>query len=401
MIKINSYVDAEDAAEIIKNGGMIIMTDNEDRENEGDLVQAAEMVTSESVNFMAAHGKGLICVPVDQSDADRLSLVPMTEENDSFHTTAFTVSVDLKHGIESGISASDRTRTIRKIADPSSVPSDFVRPGHIFPLVARKGGVLARNGHTEGSLDLVKLAGLKPAAVICEIMDSDGTMARGERLDKYAQEHGLKILSITRLADYLKLKKENDFIKVALPTRFGSFDLYVEEGKTDEQAAIFSIVKQPLDINEPVYVRIHSECKTGDILHSLKCDCGEQLEYSMKFIAQHGGVLIYLKQEGRGIGFMEKIKAYRLQENGADTVDANLMLGHEADARDYCQAALILKKMGIKKVRLLTNNPLKLDALRDNGFDEVARIPVEIKSNIYNFEYIKTKKEKMGHLLSI
>ena len=420
----NIYLDVNEAVEIIRSGGIIIMTDNEERENEGDLVQAAELATDQSITFMAVHGRGLICLPMEMEDAKRLSLDPMTGKNDSLHTTAFTVSIDAREGTTTGISASDRAVTIRKAADPASRPGDFARPGHIFPLVAAPGGVTERDGHTEGSVELVKLSGLRPAAVICEIMDTDGTMARGEKLEQYAKEHSLRILSIERLKKHVlgsKVKgreadREN-FMEVTLPTRYGTFRLLARENSDSgngqaetaektlpedrqRQKVVFALVSGETDPEKETIVRIHSECVTGDILHSLRCDCGEQLEKSMKIIAEKGGILIYMKQEGRGIGFTEKIKAYILQEKGADTVEANIMLGHEADKRNYDCAASFLKKLGIKKIRLLTNNPQKVSLLKEHGFESVEREPLESEANSFNMKYLLTKKEKMGHLLN-
>ncbi len=407
MKKSNSYTDIGSAVEIIRNGGMIIMADDRNRENEGDIVQAAEFVTKESINFMASFAKGLICVPVTKPDADRMSLSMMVENNDSMHTTAFTVSVDAKVGTTTGISAAERAETIKQLADPAKRGKDFLRPGHIFPLVAAEGGVLKRRGHTEGSLDIVRLAGLRPAAAICEIMKDDGEMARGEDLEEFADKHNLRIVTIEDLVNYIeKLKKQNinsrliPSVPVSLPTKLGNFKMITFNRAGEKTEPHFALVTDDYTAGKAVTVRIHSECLTGDVLHSLRCDCGEQLEKALGIISREGGVLIYLRQEGRGIGLSDKIKTYDLQEKGADTVEANLMLGYEADLRDYGDAVSILRYLDIDNVKLLTNNPEKVRAL-ENGGITVKRSPLETEVNSHNSKYLSAKKEKMGHELAL
>ena len=393
----------EEATRAVRNGEMVIMMDDEDRENEGDLVVAAEFATPETINFMAKEGRGLICVAVDQDIAERLNLKPMVPENTSRFGTAFTVSVDAKDGTTTGISAYDRSVTIRKIVDENSTPEDFVRPGHVFPLIARKGGVLVRTGQTEGSVDLMKLAGLKPAAVICEIMKDDGTMARRPDLEEFAAKHNLKIITVADIIEYrlrneLLVKREAE---ADLPTKYGHFRIIVYSNNIDNKEHV-ALVKGDITTDEPVLVRVHSECLTGDTFGSLRCDCGEQLHTALRMIEREGrGTLVYMRQEGRGIGLANKIKAYALQDQGYDTVEANHHLGFGADLRDYGLGAQILKDLGIKKMKLMTNNPKKIKGLYGYGLEVVERVPIVIEPNEVNKDYLLTKEKKMGHLLNL
>ncbi len=393
----------EAALEDIRAGKMVILVDDEDRENEGDLCMAAELVTAEDVNFMARLGRGLICITLTEDKADELGLPPMVVENNSPYSTAFTVSVDASNGITTGISAADRALTMQVAVADDARPTDLVRPGHIFPLRARRGGSLVRAGQTEGSVDLARLSGLKPAGVICEIMNDDGTMARRPDLDVFAKEHGLRVVTIADIIEY-RLRKDRLVTRVAtanLPTKHaGVFDAiaYVNDVDIHEHLAL---VKGEIDPEEPTLVRVHSECLTGDVLGSVRCDCGEQLAGALKMIEAEGrGVLIYMHQEGRGIGLANKLKAYALQDEGLDTVEANEKLGFKADLRDYGLGAQILLDLGIKKMRLITNNPKKIKGLEGYGLEVVGRVPIEITPGIRNVEYLKVKKNKMGHLLT-
>jgi len=391
----------EDAIKDLKQGKMIIIVDDEGRENEGDLVIPAEKATGENINFMIKYAKGLLCAPIEEEIAIKLGLNPMVEHNTDNHETAFTVTVDYKD-TTTGISAFERAHTINMLAASSS-KDDFRRPGHIFPLIAKKNGVFDRTGHTEASVDLAKIAGFKGAAAICEIIKDDGTMARRDDLMEFAKEHDLKIVTIVDLIAYRK-KKEKLVERVAsanLPTRFGEFKIvgYKNVLNGDEHVCL---VKGDNFEKEPVLVRVHSQCLTGDVFHSLRCDCGQQLQSAIKQIEKEGkGVLLYMSQEGRGIGILNKIKAYKLQENGMDTVEANLALGFPADMRDYGIGAQILKDIGIKKMRLLTNNPKKMEGLSDYGLEIVERVPIEVDCSKESKRYMKTKQEKMGHLLKI
>ena len=393
----------EDVLEDIKNGIPLIIVDDENRENEGDLFVAAEKATYESINLMATYARGLTCTPMSTEYAIRLNLDPMTARNTDAKCTAFTVSVDAKEGTTTGISIADRLTTIKKLADINSVSSDFTRPGHIFPLIAKDNGVLEREGHTEATVDLCKICGLTPVSVICEILKDDGTMARMDDLEIFAKEHNLKIITIADLIKYRKRTQELMKIEVVanMPTDNGTFKIVGFENHIDGKEHI-ALVKGDVKGKEGVTVRIHSECFTGDILGSLRCDCGSQLKTAMRRIDRLGeGVILYLRQEGRGIGLLNKLRAYNLQEEGMDTLDANLHLGFGADMRDYAVAAQMLKALGVKSIKLLTNNPLKINGLEEYGIPVVEREEIEIEHNKVNKVYLKTKKERMGHLLKI
>ena len=397
-MKFNSI---DSALEDIKNGRCIIVVDNEDRENEGDLVSASELVTPDMVNFMAKEGRGLICVTIDSKKARSLNLEPMERKNSSLYETNFTISVDASKNTTTGISAFDRFETIRVIIDEKSKESDLARPGHIFPIVGKDGGVLRRAGHTEASMDLARLAGLKPSGVICEILADDGTMARGKTLFEFAKKHNLKIISIADLIRYIR--KTEKLVKkveeVNLPTKYGNFKLHLYEDIFDNNSHL-ALSLGDFSNEKSTLVRVHSECLTGDVFHSQRCDCGDQLETAMQMISNNkSGVIVYLKQEGRGIGLLHKIKAYRLQEGGLDTVEANEELGFSADLRDYGVGAQILKDLGITNITIMTNNPKKLVGLEGHGLNIVSRIPIKIKPNQNNKEYLKTKKSKLGHIL--
>ena len=397
-MKFNSI---DSALEEIKNGRCIIVVDNEDRENEGDLVSASELVTPDMVNFMAKEGRGLICVTIDSKKARSLNLEPMERKNSSLYETNFTISVDASKNTTTGISAFDRFETIRVIIDEKSKESDLARPGHIFPIVGKDGGVLRRAGHTEASMDLARLAGLKPSGVICEILADDGTMARGKTLFEFAKKHNLKIISIADLIRYIR--KTEKLVKkveeVNLPTKYGNFKLHLYEDIFDNNSHL-ALSLGDFSHEKSTLVRVHSECLTGDVFHSQRCDCGDQLETAMEMISNNkSGVIVYLKQEGRGIGLLHKIKAYRLQEGGLDTVEANEELGFSADLRDYGVGAQILKDLGITNITIMTNNPKKLVGLEGHGLNIVSRIPIKIKPNQNNKEYLKTKKSKLGHIL--
>ncbi|MDB5622793.1 MAG: bifunctional 3,4-dihydroxy-2-butanone-4-phosphate synthase/GTP cyclohydrolase [Devosia sp.] len=384
----------------LRNGKMVVLLDDEDRENEGDLVLAAQFATPDAINFMASHGKGLICLALSGAQVDRLGLTPMVAQNQARRSTAFTVSIEARDGITTGISAHDRARTIQAAANPDVQPGDIVSPGHVFPLRAAEGGVLVRNGHTEGALDLMRLAGLQPSAVICEIMRDDGEMARRPDLERFAAQHGLPILSIKDIVTH-RVRTESLVEEVAsadLPTAFAPEPLKVHAFRSVlDGTEHLALVKYPLPASP--LVRLHSECLTGDALGSLRCDCGSQLQESLRLISESdGGVLLYLRgQEGRGIGLANKIRAYALQDGGLDTVDANTALGFAADARDYGVAAQILHALGITSVNLLSNNPAKAEALERYGVDVAERHPLTIPPNPFNLRYLTTKREKFGH----
>jgi 3,4-dihydroxy 2-butanone 4-phosphate synthase/GTP cyclohydrolase II len=393
--------------EDLKKGKMVIVVDDEDRENEGDLVISASFVRPEDINFMARFGRGLICVPMEEERLRLLELDPMLKNTlqanaeDPFKT-AWMISVDAAKGVTTGISAHDRARAIEVLINPKSRPEDLARPGHIFPLRSRRGGVLVRAGHTEASLDLMRLAGLYPAGVICEIMNDDGSMARLPQLLEFAAKHALKICTIASLIEYRRKKEKlvEVIVETKLPTKFGEFRLIVYRDKTNSQTHLALCMGSWLD--EAILVRVHSECLTGDVFGSLRCDCGRQLEKAMQIISlEKKGVILYMNQEGRGIGLVEKLRAYNLQDKGMDTVEANEALGHKPDLRDYGIGAQILVDLGIKQIRLLTNNPRKIVGLEGYGLKVSERLPLEIEPNAENYKYLKTKKEKMGHQIDI
>ncbi len=390
----------EDGIAAIKRGEMIIVVDDEDRENEGDFVMAAHFATPEAINFMAKEGRGLICVALTEERCKELQLSPMVSSNTSLHETAFTVSVDLiAPDTTTGISAQDRSKTIKALIAPSTSPSDLGRPGHIFPLIAKKGGVLRRTGHTEATVDLARLAGLEPAGVLVEVMNEDGTMARLPALTKIAKRLDLKIISIKDLIAY-RLEIDclvEEVVRVDMPTKYGHFKLVAFKDK-DSSAEHLAMIKGEWDENEPVLTRVHSSCFTGDILASFRCDCGEQLHKAMRMIEAEGkGIILYMNQEGRGIGLLNKLKAYKLQEEGMDTVEANLHLGFAMDERDYGVGAQMLKKLGAAKLKLMSNNPKKRAALKGYGLEIVEIVPIEIVPNQFNERYLETKRDKMGH----
>ncbi len=397
--KLNSI---QDAIADIKSGKVVIVVDDANRENEGDFITAAQNATPEIINFMAIHGRGLVCAALPPERCEELELPMMSSKNTSLQSTSFTVSVDLLgHGCTTGISAHDRAKTIQALIDPSIKPQDLGRPGHIFPIQAKGGGVLRRAGHTEAAVDLSNLAGMEPAGILVEIMNKDGTMARLPELFKIAQKFKLKIISIEDLIRY-RLQKETlvkKEVQVKLPTKWGDFDLYAYSRKDNGEENL-ALVKGKWKKDEPVLVRVHSSCITGDVFGSFRCDCGPQLHVAMEKISREGkGVIVYMNQEGRGIGLLNKLKAYKLQEQGLDTVEANLKLGFKMDERDYGIGAQILRDLGVSKIRLLTNNPKKRAGLVGYGLEIVENVPIEIKSNEYNKDYLLTKRNKMGHVL--
>ncbi len=391
----------QEAIDEIRNGRMIILVDNEDRENEGDLVIAAEFCTPDVINFMATYGKGLICMPITQDRVKKLGLSLMVMDNTDKFGTAFTVTVDAREGTTTGISAHDRAKTVQVMIDDNTGPEDLRKPGHIFPLAAKNGGVLVRAGHSEGAVDLAKLAGLKPAGVICEILNDDGTMARRPDLDIFAKKHDLKVATISDLIKYRQHKERlvKRISSAKLPTDYGEFNIIVYETEISDETHA-AVVKGDVTGMEDVLVRVHSECLTGDVFSSRRCDCGSQLHAAMEMIQKAGrGVLLYMKQEGRGIGLGNKIKAYHLQEKGMDTVEANIELGFPDDLRDYGIGAQILVDLGLHKIKLLTNNPKKIIGLEGYGLEIVERVPLEIEPRNENLNYLKTKRDKLGHLI--
>jgi 3,4-dihydroxy 2-butanone 4-phosphate synthase/GTP cyclohydrolase II len=401
MTERQGFATIEEALEEMKAGRMVVVVDDEDRENEGDLTMAAEFVTPEAVNFMAAHGRGLICLSITAERAEKMHLIPMVRSNTSRFGTAFTVTIEAREGVTTGISAADRAHTMRVAIDPRSGPEDLVQPGHVFPLIAKPGGVLARAGQTEAAVDLARLAGLTPAGVICEVMNEDGTMARVPDLLKYCERHGLKMITVANLIRYRRRNEKlvRPVAVVQMPTQFGDFVAHGYESMLDGGQHL-ALVKGDVAGKEDVLVRVHSECLTGDVFHSMRCDCGEQLAAALERIEQEGsGVLLYMRQEGRGIGLLNKLRAYELQEQGLDTVEANVELGFAPDLRDYGIGAQILVDLGLTSIRIMTNNPRKLVGLEGYGLTISERVPLEMKPTSANVNYLRVKKDKMGHIL--
>jgi 3,4-dihydroxy 2-butanone 4-phosphate synthase / GTP cyclohydrolase II len=398
---MNIFNTIEETIHDLREGKIIIVVDDEDRENEGDFICSAEKITPESINFMVTHGRGMLCAPITSKRAKELQLEPMVGNPDALHGTNFLVTIDSKIGTTTGISAGDRAKTIRDIVDHASTPDTFARPGHIFPLLAVEGGVLRRAGHTEAVVDLMRISGLYPAGVLCEIMNEDGSMARVPQLAEIAKKFNLKLITVKSLIEY-RIKREKlvtKVVEVNLPTKFGNFKLHCYKNNLDGKEHL-ALTKGIISSDEPALVRVHSECFTGDVLGSLRCDCNEQLHRAMEMIEKNGsGIIVYMRQEGRGIGLTNKLKAYQLQESGLDTVEANEALGFAPDPRDYGLGAQILVNLGVRKMKLITNNPQKRVGLESYGLEIVERIPIEIHPNKNNEEYLKTKRDKLGHLI--
>lgn len=391
----------EEALEDLRNGKMVIVVDDPDRENEGDLIISAEKITPADVNFITSKARGILCVAIDEEKAKKLNLELMVTDNTALNQTSFTVTIDYKIGTATGVSAYDRSKTIRAVANVESKPGDFARPGHIFPLIAKKGGVLKRAGHTEAAVDLMTLAGLSPAGALCEIMAEDGTMARVPQLLQFAAKHNLKIITIADLIEFRRKKEKlvKELVAVNFPSKYGNFKLHLFQSLIDPEDTPIAIVKGKVD-EEPTLVRVHSECLTGDVFGSKRCDCGDQLTKALQMIEKEGkGVVLYMRQEGRGIGLVNKIFAYDLQDKGKDTVEANELLGFKADLRNYGIGAQVLKELGLRKLRLMTNNPMKIIGLKGYDLQIVERVPIEINPNEVNEKYLRTKSEKLGHLI--
>jgi len=393
----------DEAIEEFRQGKIVIVVDDEDRENEGDFILAAEKTTPELINFLTKEGRGILCVPMTAERAHELGLEAMVDANTSLHGTSFTVTVDYLHGTTTGVSAADRAATVRALSDPKTKPSDFARPGHISPLRAAEGGVLRRAGHTEAAVDLCRLAGLSPAAVLCEILNEDGTMARVPQLLHLARKHGMKLVTVRSLIEYRMQREKlvHRVVSTKLPSKYGNFQIYLYRSETDNKEHI-ALVKGEITADVPTLVRVHSECLTGDVFGSLRCDCNEQLVASMQMVEKEGrGVVLYMRQEGRGIGLVNKLKAYKLQDDGMDTVEANEKLGFRPDLRDYGIGAQILRDLGVGKMRLMTNNPKKVVGLNGYGLEIVERVPLEVDPNFFNEHYLKAKRDKLGHLILI